>query len=138
MAIHDDLEVKILETTGAWSIELQEYRDTKNDGEVVSEALGVITRYIQAESGNMFKISILVWETFQMASDILGLEVYLDGRYMNQHLLSKDDLKPGSSGTQTLVEGVDRLKEQGWTMRRFYFREIKPGIPCPTNVLSVH
>lgn len=119
MAILRDVEV----TISAKGSTLPEYDD---DAEELGPS-NTVTKYIEALTGADFQIDYRIKPTFQMISTGIAIRIYIDGEYMDSHVLRQNQQLTNLSREHygNTFKGARRLQSQSWTFQAFNFAEIK-------------
>ena len=116
MAIINDLPgVEV--TVTVHDYDLQEY----HDGDVEDEER-TVTKYIQAQEGQLFEVRIKVPKGFTFEGDCLAFTIFVDGNWVVEPLVDAE--------LCALCDSLDRIKgveEPNNYIRRFCFRAIELG-----------
>jgi hypothetical protein len=103
---------------------LQEY---EGDG-MENENPDLVVKYIEATSGANFHIRVSILGSFKITSDAIGLEVHLDGIYVEDVIPNDDEIGMPSSSFCHLFQGSESEVDGEWFRQPFYFRDILLGM----------
>ena len=119
MAILKDIKVAII-INGQ---ELKEY----DDEDVGNDDENSVSKYVEATSDAEFQIisSAPIW--YQFASDAVRMDLYIEGAYVDNCLMLKDNPKIFSAWRLNL-DGARRFDGNRWEVKPFKFREITAGM----------
>ena len=115
MVIFKDLRINIQVNDH----DLSEYDD--NDEEVNGK---VVSKYIEASSGENFAIKIVVLNSYSFTSGALSFVVCVDGLWIEAPITKQNDrLRWGTR----IVSGKKTKEHDGWKFRPLTFTDITPG-----------
>ena len=119
MAILKDIKVAIM-VNGQ---ELKEY----DDEDIGNDDQNSVSKYVEATSDAEFEIMTSAPRWYQFTSDGLGMDVYLDGVYVDNRLLRKENAGT-IGGWRCFFKGARRFDGNQWESKPFNFREITAGM----------
>ena len=119
MAILKDIKVTII-VNGQ---ELKEY----DDEDVGNDDQNSVSKYVEATSDAEFKIITSAPRWYQLTSDAVRMDICLDGVYVDNRLLLKDDADR-INAWQRDIDGAKRFDGSRWEVKPFKFCEITAGM----------
>ena len=99
--------------------ELKEYKD-----EDAESTTNVVTKYVEATTGQAFSIRVEVLENYKFTSPAIESDIYIDGKCCGRSVCQKKLSK--SRAEMIDIEKGIRVKDgDEWKLRPFLFSEIK-------------
>ena len=124
MAWKKEIEVKVLVNGCA----TQEYEDEDEE----AQGPNTVTKFIEAVSGAEFEVQYEMKPSFQFPSQHLVLELSIDGKVLDNAVLSKREPAANTSVWRGSLRGLMRSHGVRWSLERFRFSDIKMSqFHCP-------
>ena len=106
--------------------ELREY----DDEDAGKDDQNSLSKYVEATSGAEFQIVTSARTRFESSTDVVLMEISLDGVCEVNSLVLKEDARWWTGAWQRTVDGVRRFDGKGWVVKPFKFVEITTCMPC--------